>query len=239
MESEVSSMELTTAIAHVQRMLLDAPAATAAVAQLAEVARDLIPMATGAGVTLVDEHGRPRTTAATDPAVEALDRLQYELGQGPCLTAWDTVSMQRVDDTAEDTRWPDWAKAAVATGLGSVLSTPLVFRGQEVGAIKVYASGPHAFTEHEEHLLDLLAGAAATLLGAAQEPGEIHRLSTSLTSALADRQVILIAVGILMERHQIDREAAHRLLLAETRRRKMPVIVLAACVAGHADDPRL
>lgn len=239
MDYHLSEPALTTVLARLPDMLLDTPAATAAVKQLAEVARDLIPMATGAGFTLVDEHGQPRTTAATDPAVEALDRLQYALGEGPCLTAWDTVSMQRVDDTAAETRWPGWAKAAVATGLRSVLSTPLVFRGREVGAVKVYAGEPHAFTEHEEHLLDLLAGAAATLLGVAQDSGAVHRLTVSLQAALADRQTVQVAVGILMERHQLTWEAAHARLIAATRRSGTPLIVIAARVVGCADDPRL
>ncbi|MFE7629942.1 GAF and ANTAR domain-containing protein [Kocuria sp. NPDC057446] len=239
MNAELSAPELTTVLTRLHGMLLESAAATAAVAQLAEVARDLIPMATGAGVTLVDQHGQPRSTAATDPAVEALDRLQYELGEGPCLAAWDTVSLQRVDDTTTETRWPMWAKAAVATGLGSVLSTPLVFQGREVGAVKVYAGEPHAFTEHEEHLLGLLAGAAATLLGAAQDRGALDRLSTSLESTLADRQTIQLAVGMLMERHQLTRAEAHARLQAETHRRGIPAVFIAARVVGHADDPRL
>lgn len=232
------AVELAAVFARLQGMLLEAPVAAAAVAQLAEVARELVPMATGAGVTLIDEHGQPATTAATDPAVEALDRLQYESGEGPCLTAWDTVSVQRVDDTVTETRWPGWAKAAVATGVGSVLSVPLVFRGQEIGAIKVYAGEPYAFTDYEEHLLGLLAGAAATLLGAAQDPDATRRLSAGLKADLADRQTVQIAVGILMERHHLDRVGAHTRLVTTSRRAGVPLLEVAAGVVEHSEGSR-
>jgi GAF domain-containing protein len=237
-EFESPAVELTAAFARVQGLLLETPAATAAVTQLAEVARVLVPMATGAGVTLIDEHGHPATTAATDPAVEALDRLQYESGEGPCLTAWDTVSVQRVDDTATETRWPAWTKAAVATGVGSVLSVPLVYRAREIGAIKVYAGEPYAFTEHEEHLLGLLAGAAATLLGAAQDPAATRRLSAGLKADLADRQTVQIAVGILMERHHLDRATAHMRLVTSSRLSGIPLLEVVLGVVEHAEDPR-
>ena len=64
---------------------------------------------TGAGVTVVDEHGR-RSTAASDAAVERADAVQYELDEGPCLTAWRSREPVRVDDTATDRRWPRWAE---------------------------------------------------------------------------------------------------------------------------------
>jgi GAF domain-containing protein len=239
MTSDSSLVELTTAFARLQGLLLDTQSATAAVSRLAEVARDLIPLAVGAGVTLIDADGVPASTAATDPAVEAVDRMQYELGEGPCLSAWDTVSLQRVEDTLTEVRWPEWAAAAAATGVRSVLSAPLVHRGQEIGAVKVYAAEPEAFTEHEEHLLVLLATAAATLLGAAQSPQSVHRLSTELKSALADRQQVQAAVGILMERHDLDADAAHTRLLVAARRQGVPLLGIAARVVGRADDPRL
>lgn len=183
MASDPSVVELVGAFTRLQGLLLDGPAAAAAVAQLTEVTRDLIPMAVGVGVTLIDKFGQPASVAATDPGVEAVDRMQYELGQGPCLAAWDTVSFQRVEDTLTETRWPDWA----ATGVRSVLSTPLIYQGQEIGAVKVYAAEPEAFTDYEEHLLDLLAGAAATLLGGIQDARTAHRLTTELEDALTDR----------------------------------------------------
>lgn len=239
MTSDPSVVELTAAFARLQGLLLDTRVANTAVTQLAEVARDLIPLALGAGVTLVDADGVPTSTAATDWVVEAVDRMQYELGAGPCLTAWDTVSLQRVEDTLTEQRWPEWAAAAAATGVRSVISTPLVYRGREIGAVKVYAAEPCAFTEHEEHLLGLLATAAAALLGAAQATPSVHRLSDDLKSSLVERQQVQAAVGILMERHGLDAETAHTRLLLAARKQQLPLLVIAVRLVHRADDPRL
>ncbi|WP_460667294.1 GAF and ANTAR domain-containing protein [Kocuria himachalensis] len=245
--SDSSVGELAGAFARLQGLLLDADTAAGAVTELAEVARDLIPLAVGAGVTLIDKDGEPTSLAATDPGVEAVDRMQYEAGEGPCLTAWDTVSFQRVEDTYTETRWPDWAAAAAATGVRSVLSTPLIYQGQEIGAVKVYAAEPEAFTEHEEHLLGLLAGAAATLSGAIQDSRTAHQLSGQLhdavtgqlDDAVAGRPEIQQAVGLLMERHDLEADTAHARLLAAARQQQLPVLDLAVRLLHHAEDPRL
>lgn len=239
MTPDPSVVELTAAFARLQGLLLDAPVATTAVTQLAEVARDLIPLAVGAGVTLIDANGVPTSTASTDWVVEAVDRMQYELGKGPCLSAWDTVSLQRVEDTLTEARWPEWAAAAAATGVRSVVSTPLVYRGREIGAVKVYAAEPCAFTEHEEHLLGLLATAAAALLGAAQSARSVHRFGDELKSSLAERHQVQAAVGILMERHDLDIDAAHTQLLLTARQQQVPTLEIAARLVRRDDGLRL
>jgi GAF domain-containing protein len=237
MATESSTVELRAAFTRLQGLLLDTPAAAASVAQLAEVIRDLIPLAVGAGVTLIDKYGEPTSLAATDPQVEAVDRMQYELGQGPCLAAWDTVTFQRVEDTLTETRWPDWAAAAAATGVRSVLSTPLLYRGQEIGAVKIYAAEPEAFTDYEEHLLELLAGAAATLLGAIRDSRTAHQLTTDLEDTLADRLVIQQAVGLLMGRYDLDTDTAHDRLLRTARQQQIPVLEVAQALLHPTEDP--
>jgi GAF domain-containing protein len=237
MAADPSVVELTAAFARLQGLLLDEPTAIGAVTRLAEVARDLIPLAVGAGVTLIDSSGQPTSTAATDPLVEAVDRMQYELGEGPCLRAWDKVSVQRVADTCTEARWPQWAAAAAATGVRSVLSVPLVYRGRELGAVKIYAAEPEAFTDYEEHLLGLLAVAAAALLGAAAAAPAVHRLSAAWQGALADRHTVQTAVGIMMERFDLDAEAAHTRLLVLARGQRVPVLDLAAHLVRRVDGP--
>jgi GAF domain-containing protein len=211
------SVELTDTITQLQDLVLAEDTATEAVACLTEGARELIPMAAGAGITVVDEHGMCTTIAATDPAVAAADALQYELGEGPCLRAWDTATTQRIPDTTTDARWPEWSQAVAQAGIRSVLSTPLACRGREVGALKIYATEPHAFTDYDEHLLDLLACTAAPLLGAIGTATAVRRLSAELTEAAQARGQIERAVGVLMERHHLNEHTARTRLLAAAR----------------------
>lgn len=239
MESTTSTTELTTVFARIQGMLLSQESAEAAAAQLSRAARDLIGSAAGAGVSLIDETGRRTSTASTDPLVETADAAQYELGQGPCLSAWATVSLQRIDDTAAETRWPDWCRAAAAAGIASVLSAPVLHRDRCLGAMKVYATTAGAFGTREEHQLGLLASAAGTLLGAAQGSDAPHRLSASMQQALADRTAVETATGMLMERHATGHETARRLLIEASRSQHRPLAQIARRIVERAADATL
>ncbi|MCM3687318.1 GAF domain-containing protein [Kocuria rosea] len=125
--------ELGMAFARIQGMPLSQPDAATAVDQLAQVAHAVIGSAAGAGASLIDCTGRARSAGATDALQYELGDLQYELGEGPCLGAWATASVVRVDDTASEARWPGWCAAAREQGIGSVLSTPPVLGGRRVG----------------------------------------------------------------------------------------------------------
>ncbi|HEX2300327.1 MAG TPA: transcription antitermination regulator, partial [Pseudonocardiaceae bacterium] len=108
MDSEFSGTELTTVFARIHSMLLSRESAATAVEQLAEVAQDVVDSAIGAGASMIGVQGHTMSTGATDAVAEAADTLQYELGEGPCLSAWATEALQRVDDTATETRWRRW-----------------------------------------------------------------------------------------------------------------------------------
>lgn len=234
MESDAPVAELTTVIARIHGMLLSEENAAAAVARLAQVARDLLPAAAGAGVSLIDDRGRRVTTAATDTVVLRADSLQYELSEGPCLSAWASQRPQSVTDTAADTRWPHWCAAVVRLGLRSVLSVPLEFRGQTLGALKVYAFEPQAFPPEEERRLARLAVGAATLLGSARTPDAPHRISASLREALEDRRAVEMATGVLMERHGEDQAGARHRLLRASREQGRPLTDVARRVVQRA-----
>ncbi|MEX5303863.1 GAF and ANTAR domain-containing protein [Kocuria sabuli] len=207
--------ELTMAFARIQGMLLSEQNAATAVDQLAQVARATISTAVGAGASLFDDTGRARSTGATDALTAAADALQYEFGEGPCISAWATSAVVRIDDTAGEIRWPQWCAAAHAQGIRSVLSTPLLHGDRRVGAMKVYAGEPGAFTGEDAAMLGMLAGAVAVLLGCAQPADAPRRLSASVQEALSDRQEVGVAVGVLMERHGTDVQQARAALMAE------------------------
>ncbi|MGX5358226.1 GAF and ANTAR domain-containing protein [Kocuria sp. KH4] len=234
MSPDPSPGELTTVFAQLHGLLLSQDDATTAVAHLARVAHQVIPAAAGAGVSLLDDAGTRISTAATDPAVEAADAAQYELGQGPCLSAWATQEPQRIEDTITETRWAGWAASAAETGIRSVLSAPLVHRDRALGALKVYATVPDAFGQTEQDLLGQLAQAAATLLGAAQPTEAPVRLSASLKDALATREAIGLATGVLMARDHLGPEAAKSVLLEQARAQGRRVAEVAAEVLETA-----
>ncbi|MEX5258271.1 GAF domain-containing protein [Kocuria arenosa] len=233
MESEFSGTELTTVFARIQGMLLSQESATSAVEQLAEVAQDVVDSAIGAGASLIDDQGHTMSTGTTDAVAEAGDTLQYELGEGPCLSAWATESLQRVDDTVTETRWRGWCAGALSLGVRSAMSAPMLYRDHCIGALKVYTTTADGFTAADERRLSLLAAAAATLLGAAQTSEAPHQLSQALRTALTDRATVDVATGIVMERRGLDQHHARVTLLEESRDQGRPLLEIArAVVAG-------
>lgn len=238
MSPESSPGELSTVFAHFHGMVLREDEAAAAVQQLALAVRQAISTAIGAGVSLMSDDGSRTSNASTDQSVEVADALQYELGQGPCLSAWATGETQRVDDTFTDQRWLAWQSAAAQSGIRSVLSTPLRHRGQPLGALKVYAPSPHAFDQEDERLLELLADAAATLLGSAQASGAPLRLSNALKKALESRETIGLAAGVLIATHHLEPEAARAELLrrASSEQRRLVDVAAEILAGGEQQD---
>ncbi|MBI4899164.1 MAG: GAF and ANTAR domain-containing protein [Actinobacteria bacterium] len=228
--------QLTIAVASMSGLLVSHEAAAAAVEKLAQVARDMVPSAVGAGASLMDDKGSRISTATTDRIAMIADELQYELGQGPCISAWATSSVQRLDDTESDTIWSRWSSGARDLGIRSVLSAPLVFRGDVIGALKVYSTSVSAFDEDDERRLVLLSAAAATLLGVASGPEAPRKLSETLAAALSARNAVETATGILMERHQMDLEAARYRLIELSRTSAEPLADVARSVLDRSSD---
>jgi GAF domain-containing protein len=217
MTSQLPLDELSTALARIKGLLLTEDKVDHAIRQLAQAAKDFIPGTVGAGVSLIDADGYRTSLAATDRVVELADSVQYELGQGPCLTAWAAQETVLIDDVGTDGRWPEWSAALPPLPIRSVLSTPLMSNPKPIGALKIYASVPSAYDDGTARLLELLAGAASTLLANIQDAETPRRISESLAEALHSRDTITRASGIIMERHGVRQEQAMQDLLNRAR----------------------
>ena len=61
--------------------------------EIAAFAVGAIPGAEGAGLTMLDD-ARPQTVVASADLVQAVDDIQYGLGEGPCVSAVQTRQTQ-------------------------------------------------------------------------------------------------------------------------------------------------
>ncbi len=91
-----------------------------------------------AGITMLVD-GHPGTGVFTDPEAPEIDEAQYSAGTGPCLEAFRQQRVFRIDSTANEPRWPEFAKAAAAHGIGSTLSLPVSARRESLGALNLYS----------------------------------------------------------------------------------------------------
>jgi GAF domain-containing protein len=209
--------ELAALLAQMGAVLLSTETIDTTVELVTSLAVETIPGTAGAGVTLVDARGR-RTFAASNALVEQADRLQYELDQGPCLAAARDQVKIRIDDVAQDSRWPEWSAAVAEVGVRSMLSIPLVAAGTGMGAIKVYASQPAVYDARAERVLELFAQQAAILLANVQTLADAQQVNVQLTGALQSRDLIGQAKGILVARGAADDASAFAMLVDASQR---------------------
>jgi hypothetical protein len=66
----------------------------------------------GAGLMLADQAGHLRWVTATGEAEQAFERAQPDLGEGPCVDAFDRGEVVWTIDLRADPRWPRLAPAA-------------------------------------------------------------------------------------------------------------------------------
>lgn len=165
-----------------------------------------------AGVTL-QRNGGPTTPAFYGDAGLQLDRAQYAADHGPCLTAYRSGEIVRVDAiAAEASRWPEYAAQAAEHEIQSSLSLPLTVRGQAVGALNLYSKSLAPFTEQSVELARTFAQQAAVALANAAIFWQTHALTQNLEAALGNRDRIGQAKGILIATHKITADDAFDLL---------------------------
>jgi len=152
-----------------------------------------------AGITLLDPTG-PHTVAATNERATRIDEHQYRAESGPCLDAYRNRVVHRVDSTASDPRWPEFCQAALAEGVRSILSYPLIVREDGLGALNLYAETEKAFGPADERIGLAFATHASLTLSHAQGYWRQEKARQNLEIALTTRGIIDQAKGILMAR---------------------------------------
>lgn len=229
MSSDSSAGGLPPGFSHLSGRYLSDQDLTTAMHHLARTAHQVVLTAAGAVISMLCENGTGHAIASTNTMVASTETTQVELGMGPSQDAWTTGRSQRIDDTTTDPRWAQWQAAAAETGIRSVLSTPMACFDRRLGALTVYATTPGAFGGPEVRVLELLADAAATLLGAA-EPLQtpVHR-SSPWEKTLGSQELMGLAVGVLMTRDQLSPETARAALVeaADTQERGLAEIATA------------
>jgi transcriptional regulator with GAF, ATPase, and Fis domain len=158
--------------------------------------------------------------APTAPLVKELDAVQERFGEGPCLQAAVADSVIRCADLREEPRWPQFASAAVKLGVHSSLSFQLYTTKGGAGALNLLGSAPRAFSLEGEALGAMLATHAAVALAAINREQQFE-------SALASRDNIGQAKGILMERFSIDAVQAFDMLKTLSQTTNTPLRILA------------
>lgn len=182
-----------------------------------ELAQRTVRSACAVSVTLGGENG-PFTPNASEAVARTLDDVQYGAGRGPCVEAMSKRRVVNAPLDGSDVPWPEFLAAANEHEVGSILSLPLAVKDRSLGALNIYSADTRPFDRTEETTASLLAQQAATVLANAVAFADATSLNHQLLDALATRDLIGQAKGILMAREGCDARAAFDMLRRASQR---------------------
>jgi GAF domain-containing protein len=200
------------------RVVLAGRALSEILDEIVTIAARGIPGAESTSITLL--RGEEAFTAAHfgDMALAA-DELQYQRGYGPCMDAGRGNVVLRVDDMAQETRWPDYTPKVLGVGVRSSLSVPLPFQGASIGALNNYSSQVGAFATPEALKAGLeVAEAVAVAVVNADAHAKVVDQAHNMRLAMESRAVIEQAKGVLMAQRGIDAQQAFDMLREASQR---------------------
>ncbi|ORB74347.1 GAF and ANTAR domain-containing protein [Mycobacterium scrofulaceum] len=159
-----------------------------------------------AGITMAERSRAVVNIAATHRYPVLLDEIQNRYAEGPCVEAAWRHHVMHVEDLTEDERWPRYRRHALEqTPIRSILSFELFVDRGGMAALNFYADTPHAFPDDSVEL----GAVYATHIALAWS---MLRRQDQFRSALASRDMIGQAKGIVMERFGLDAVEAFELL---------------------------
>jgi diguanylate cyclase (GGDEF)-like protein len=179
---------------------------------------DILPI-TGAGVTLISSTTSPHDVAASDPAALKFEKLQTEIGEGPCLSAYRSGVAVTVPDLREPHPFTAFGPRAIEAGLAAVFTFPLRHNSGQLGALDLYRQTPGPLSRADMKAAQTLADVTVAYLANAQARSELQDTSEQFhSSSLHDPLTGLPNRLLLLERLE-------HALLRSTRSRN-PVAIL-------------
>jgi GAF domain-containing protein len=193
--------DIGDALLHVTREILEPRSLEATLQTIVETAVTSLPGIDHIGITIASRDGTMQTLAATDQFVCELDRLQYDLGEGPCLHAIRMERLTTIEHASDEQRWPLFMKRAIELGLRSQMGLRLYVESETLGGLNLYSTSSDTLDPDVAQLAQMFAAHASIALGRARREEDAN-------AALTTRKIIGQAIGIVMERYQMDEDRA-------------------------------
>ncbi len=171
------------------------------------IVKRITPDCHAVGISLLMK-GEPTTTAVSDRLSVEVDLVQYQTGEGPCLTAIHDSNVIRIDVLGNDGRFSRFAPGALAVDINSVLSIPLIAHGKAVGALNLYSRVPDAFDSHTVETLQPIAGYAGEVIATSPLYAYSLDMVDGLVETVESRALIEQATGVIMTNEELTAEEA-------------------------------
>lgn len=185
---------------------------TAVVERLVKRAARTIPGCDHVTVTVRTVKDRLETVAGGEVASLVHSTSETEPWPGPILDAVLYREPRRVDDAENDQRWEGFPQRMQEAGFRSCLALPMPTQRHPRVGFTLFSTQPYQFIDQSLDLVLLFALQAGTTIDNASLYNDARRLIDNLHEALATRDILGQAKGILMRRLPCDADTAFDLL---------------------------
>lgn len=154
---------------------------------------------TGAGIMLMSGDVPRGSLCTTNDVSARVEELQFELGEGPCVDAYNLDRPVLEPDLAHPAvpRWLAFTGPAVDAGVRAIFGFPLQVGAVRLGALNLYCDRPGRLTDeqHAEALVMADVVAQAVLLLQADAPA--GKLASELEAGADFQYVVHQASGMV------------------------------------------
>jgi hypothetical protein len=153
----------------------------------------------GAGVMLMSGDISRGSLCTTDEVSQLIEELQYTLGEGPCVDAYQQDKVVAEPDLADPVtrRWPAFTPPALQAGVRAVFGFPLRVGTVHLGALNLYRDlpGPLTGDQHADALV--VADVAARWVLEAQAGAPVDMVAEELEVSADFHFAVHNAAGIV------------------------------------------
>jgi hypothetical protein len=226
---------LTDVFAELVEAIIDADHLARALELLTRRSASLF-RASSAGIIIADPRGGLRVVAASDQSADVAELFQTFEGEGPAVDVMTTGNALTVDLASADARWPAFAPAARAVGIGWVHAMPVRLDSVVIGALNLFRSGPDG--DLPDHALgQALCGLVSIALAQESTARRAERLVERVQQILNERGRVEQVKGILAAHLETSPAEAYAVLANHARCRGITVIQAAGDVIREEADP--
>jgi ANTAR domain/GAF domain len=224
-------------VGRVQDMLLDTQDVQDFLDELARFSAESMSGPRGqiyCGITLL-RHRSAATVASSSEHAQAVDEIQYQFGDGPCLRSCREGVLVHVPDFALDTEFPDYNDTVLRNGIRSVLAVPFDLPGADARAgLNLYSEKPNVFDPGAVESAVSYVRQASKGLRLAVLLAQRNDNAANMKRAMESRTIIDTAVGIIIAQNRCSQEDAINLIKSASSTRNLKLRDVAAAIVESA-----
>jgi hypothetical protein len=169
----------------------------------------------GAGVVLMSRGQALGNVCASNPWTEAVEDVQYALGEGPCVDAFRSHAPVLVPDLVQESdRWTVFRTGALEAGVQAAFGFPLLVGTICIGALDLYHDRTGPLTAEQFANAETVAHVASRTVLGWQAVAEVGSLAWQLEQVPLHRAEVNQAAGMVSVQARVSVDDALVLLRA-------------------------